>query len=78
MAPHDTNTPKEARRHAGPLIGFGIILALVLIGLIWWLATAFSGPDPSEPSSTAEVPAATSPQSATPQSGNPTGEAPKN
>lgn len=78
MAPHDTNTPKEARRHAGPLIGFGVILVLVLIGVIWLVSSAFRGPEPGVPSSTAEVPAATSPQTATPQSGNPTGEAPKN
>lgn len=78
MAPHDTNTPKEVRRHAGPLIGIGVILVLVLIGLIWLVSSGFSGPDPSTPSSTAEVPAATSPQTATPESGNPTGEAPKN
>ena len=59
MAPHDTNTPKEARRHAGPLIGIGIVL--VLVALIWWLASAFSGADPTEPSSTVEVPAADAP-----------------
>jgi hypothetical protein len=61
MAPHDTNTPKEARRHAGPLIGIGIVLVLVLVALIWGLASAFSGADPTEPSSTVEVPAADAP-----------------
>lgn len=58
MAPHDTNTEKQVRRHAGPLIGMGIVLVLVLIGLVWWLSSAFSGPTPEEPSSTVQVPAA--------------------
>ena len=62
MAPHDTNTPKEVRRHIGPIVGISFVLVLVLVALIWWLATAFSGPDPSEPSSTVEVPAADAPQ----------------
>ena len=62
MAPHDTNTPKEVRRHIGPIVGISLVLVIVLVALIWWLATAFSGPDPSEPSSTVEVPAADAPQ----------------
>lgn len=62
MAPHDTNTEKEVRRHIGPIVGISIVLVLVLVGLVWWLATVFSGPDPSEPSSTVEVPAADAPR----------------
>lgn len=37
MAPHDTNTPKEARRHAVPLIVMAAILALVAIMFFWWV-----------------------------------------
>lgn len=61
MAPHDTDTEKEVRRHAGPLIGITVVLVLVLVGLLWWLSGVFSGPDPSEPSSTIEAPAAGAP-----------------
>ena len=35
MAPHDTNTPKEARRHAFPLIGMAILLVVVLLGFLY-------------------------------------------
>ena len=38
MAPHDTNTPREARRHAVPLIVMGLAVVLVLIGFVWWFA----------------------------------------
>ena len=58
MAPHDTNPKKEVRRHAGPLIGISVVLVLVLVALVWWLSGVFSGPNPSEPSSTVEAPAA--------------------
>lgn len=61
MAPHDTNPRKEVRRHAGPLVGISIVLVLVLVGLVWWLSGTFAGPDPDEPSSTVEVPAADAP-----------------
>ena len=40
MAPHDTNTPKEARRHAVPLIGMAVLLVLVLLGFLWWVSKA--------------------------------------
>lgn len=40
MAPHDTNTPKEARRHAFPLIGMAVLLVLVLLGFLWWVSKA--------------------------------------
>jgi hypothetical protein len=45
MAPHDTNTREEARRHAAPLIGMGICLAVALAGFLWWVAYALQGPD---------------------------------
>lgn len=48
MAPHDTNTPKEAKRHAVPLIGMGVLLAVVLVGFLWWVANALQGPDETE------------------------------
>lgn len=38
MAPHDTDTPKEARRHAFPLAGMAIVAALVLVGFLWWVS----------------------------------------
>ena len=60
MAPHDTNTPKEARRHAVPLIGMGVILVLVLLGFLWWISHALQGPDEVEANPT-EAPAAADP-----------------
>ena len=45
MAPHDTNTPREARRHAVPLIGMAVLLALVLLGFLWWVSRAAQGPE---------------------------------
>jgi ABC-type transporter Mla subunit MlaD len=37
MAPPDTNLEKQKRRHAVPLIGMGLAVALVLIGFVVWL-----------------------------------------
>jgi hypothetical protein len=48
MAPHDTNTPKEAKRHAFPLIGMGALLAIVVVGFLWWVANALQGRDETE------------------------------
>lgn len=48
MAPHDTNTPKEARRHAVPLIGMGVLVALVAIGFFWWVGQATEGADEAD------------------------------
>jgi hypothetical protein len=59
MAPHDTNTPKEARRHGVPLIGMAVLLAIVLVGFLWWVAHAFQGPEETEASPVEEQPAAT-------------------
>ncbi len=51
MAPHDTNTPKEARRHAFPLIGMAALLIIVLLGFVWWVWYATDDADgpPEEP-----------------------------
>jgi hypothetical protein len=45
MAPHDTNTGKEAKRHAAPLIGMAVIVAFVAAGFIWWVIQATDGAD---------------------------------
>lgn len=60
MAPHDTNTEKEAKRHAVPLIGMGVLLALVLIGFLWWVAQVMRGPEETD-ATPVEEPAATAP-----------------
>ncbi len=45
MAPHDTNTKREARRHWFPLAGMAVLVALVLAGFLWWsgLVVGFLG-----------------------------------
>jgi hypothetical protein len=58
MAPHDTYTPKETRRHAVPMIGMAALLAIVLAGFLWWVAHALQGPDETEASPVEERPAA--------------------
>ncbi len=45
MAPHDTDTEKEAKRHAAPLIGMAVVVALVLAGFLWWVSQATKGAD---------------------------------
>jgi hypothetical protein len=45
MAPHDTDTPREARRHRVPLIGMAVLLVLVLLGFFWWVGRATEGRD---------------------------------
>lgn len=64
MAPHDTNTPKEVRRHAVPLIGMALAV-LFAVGLVfWWLGDALGGNGdvPNAP----ESPAAESPPASVP------------
>ena len=62
MAPHDTNMPREARRHAVPLIGiaFAVLFGAGLI--LWWIAGALGGngdvPNaPDSPAPTQSAPA---------------------
>lgn len=59
MAPHDTNTEREARRHRVPLIGMAACVLLVAIGFFWWVGRATQGRD--EVPATEEPPAATAP-----------------
>ncbi len=49
MAPHDTNTPKQARRHAVPLIVMAAGVAIVIIGFVWWIGHATSGAETNAP-----------------------------
>ncbi len=58
MAPRDTNTPREVRRHAGPLIGMAVVVALVLGGFFWWVGQATQGPSETQASPVEEQPAA--------------------
>jgi hypothetical protein len=57
MAPHDTNTPKEARRHAGPLIGMAAVVLFAVGLILWWAADSLSG--------NGDVPNAPTPSAAT-------------
>ena len=59
MAPHDTDTPREARRHRVPLIGMAVLLVLVLLGFFWWVGRATEGRD--EVPATEDAPAAAAP-----------------
>jgi hypothetical protein len=45
MAPHDTNTPREARRHWGPLVGMAAAILAVVVGVFLWAMGVVSGPD---------------------------------
>jgi flagellar basal body-associated protein FliL len=56
MAPHDTNTEKEARRHATPLIVMGVLLALVLVGFVWWIWHTFAVSDETGASQVGQPP----------------------
>ncbi len=47
MAPHDTNTPRQARRHAVPLIGMAALVAVVIGGFFWWVREETEGSPPS-------------------------------
>ena len=57
MAPHDTNTRKEARRHAGPLIGMALVVLFGLGLILYWIFGVTEGPDEA-PNSAIEQPAA--------------------
>jgi len=45
MAPHDTNTPKEAKRHRVPLIGLAVCVLVVILGFLWWVDRVTEGHD---------------------------------
>jgi hypothetical protein len=49
MAHHDTNTKKEARRHAFPLIVLAVILVVVMVGFLWWISKAAGVPGEADP-----------------------------
>ena len=49
MAPHDTNTPKEVRRHWPSLIGMGVLLLVVMLGFLWWVSHSLEGRDEAAP-----------------------------
>jgi hypothetical protein len=55
MAPHDTNTPREAKRHAVPLIVMGVLLAIVLVGFLLWVSNVLGGRDETEASPVEET-----------------------
>jgi hypothetical protein len=61
MAPHDTNTEKEARRHAVPLVAMGVCLVIVLLGFLWWLSVALQGREGEGTIPTEEQPSMTEP-----------------
>jgi hypothetical protein len=58
MAPHDTNTKKEARRHAVPIIVLILIVVGVAIGLFLWVSNVTQGPEETTASPVEEQPAA--------------------
>jgi cytoskeletal protein RodZ len=49
VAPHDTNTKRQARRHAFPLIAMGVLLAIVLLVFLWWVAKSAGLTGEAEP-----------------------------
>lgn len=57
MAPNDTNTPKEARRHAVPLIGMALSVVFVLLLFFWWVFHVTDGSENTQATPT-EQPAA--------------------
>ncbi len=63
MAPHDTNTPKEARRHWPSLIGMGVLLLLVMLGFLWWVSHSLQGRDEPAPAAVEGQATTTSPPS---------------
>jgi hypothetical protein len=54
MAPHDTNSRREARRHRIPLIGMAVLLAIVVIGFFWYVGYETEG-DADPVPGTAEI-----------------------
>lgn len=58
MAPNDTNTSRQARRHAVPLIGIAAAVVFAFGSFLWWYWSLTDKADePAEPAS-AEAPVA--------------------
>jgi flagellar basal body-associated protein FliL len=49
MAPHDTNPKREARRHAFPLIGIVVLLAIVAVGFFWFVSSQTTSVEDDRP-----------------------------
>jgi cytoskeletal protein RodZ len=82
MAPHDTNTEKEAKRHATPLITMGVLVALVIVGFLWWVGRTTQPPEttrdvPAEPAATSAPVEPEAPAAPVPESGSPAAPAPE-
>lgn len=59
MAPHDTNTPRQARRHAVPLIGMAAAVVFALGAFLWWYWSLTDKADGQAQPAAVEAPAAT-------------------
>lgn len=58
---------RQARRHAGPLIGMAVLVVLALGGLLWWLSwESAMAPGPTGDAQGAAAPAAATPDAAAP------------
>lgn len=57
MAPHEPDTRKEARRHAGPLIGMALVVLFGVGLILYWIFGVTEGPDEA-PNTAIEQPAA--------------------
>lgn len=55
MAQPEDDLDKQKRRHAGPLIGMAVAVALVFAGFFWWIGYAVDTAD--EPEVEVEAPA---------------------
>jgi len=65
MAPHDTNTPREVRRHRWPLIGMAACVLVVFLGFLWWVNRSTEGRD--EVHATEDSPAMAAPDPGQPK-----------
>lgn len=48
MAPHDTNTPRQVRRHIGPLIGISAVLIFVAVLFLLFIGRSTEGIEEKE------------------------------
>ena len=55
MAQPENDLDKQKRRHAGPLIGMGVLVALVLAGFVWWVGYAVDTSDEPAPGEAVET-----------------------